>query len=222
MVPVVGGVVLNFAKSVVLQKALSLGADTLKTAIRGGVSARSTDRLLKDSLNTDDSPSRSLLVYSRFPNTLKQDAEDAASKLNGIGGVGDAKAIIKAMSLSSGVCSIALAISTSFAKDHKAILKSVAPGFESATSKILTSTASLYDRIPKTTDLLADKKLWTGIKNGNVDTINTLLSSIMPRTIATNSGLVGDQNARVDRKFGSKPTTSPVSAPAAPAPKNRS
>lgn len=214
LVPFVGGAVMNMAKAAMLKKALAVGsniASDLIEGVKGGVSSRAGEKLVEDSYS-NDRVHRDLLVYSRVPKKLQEDAVMAADSINQIGGSSTSQSVLQSLGLLSSVSSISMAISTSFAKDHKAILSSIAPGFDTSLAKILKSTAEQFKHTPKIADLFGDfsgrNKLVSGLKTGSVETTQAIVSAVMPMNILSNSEYVLDKNARVAKKFGTQNTAS--------------
>lgn len=204
MLPLVGSVVLNMAKAEALKKVLALGSGLAEQTIDGikaGISSSRGEDLVSGSLE-HDSTSQNLLVYSRYPKSLREDAARAAESMNKVGGDSSVQSVTSTLALISGISSIGMALSTSFAKDHKSILKAIAPGFEGSMSKIMESTASNYFVAPKIGDLFSDKKLASGFKTGHVETIVAALSSVMPVNVISNCGFILNRNEMANKKYG--------------------
>jgi hypothetical protein len=205
MLPLIGSVVLNMAKTAVLKKALSLTVDFVE-GVKGGLSSRNGERLVEDSYKTDSVSSR-LLVYSRAPQVLRENASQAANAMSNIGAVASSANLLKTLALTTSVSSVALALSTAFAKDHKAIRKAIAPGFDTTLPRIFEGTAEQLKAIPVISDLFKNNRLSSGFKTGNLDSVVSAVSSVLPSNIINNSEFILDKNARVEKKFGTQQTT---------------
>jgi hypothetical protein len=205
MLPLIGSVVLNMAKTAVLKKALSLTVDFVE-GVKGGLSTRNGERLVEDSFKNDSVSSR-LLVYSRSPKVLRENASEAANAMSKIGAVASSANLLKTLALTTSVSSVALALSTAFAKDHKAIRKAIAPGFDTTLPRIFEGTAEQLKAIPVISDLFKNNRLASGYKNGNLDSVVAAISAVLPEHLGNYAELAADKNARMEKKFGTPPKT---------------
>lgn len=205
MLPLIGSVALNMAKSAMLKKALSLTEDFVE-GVKGGVSSRSGERMVQDSFQ-NDSVSSKLLVYSRAPSILKENALQAANVMSNLGSVVNASNLLKTFALTTSVSGVALALSTAFAKDHKEIRKTLAPGFDSVLPRIFEGTAEQMKSIPVISDLFRNNRLSSGYKTGNLDSVVSAVSAVLPQNVINNGEFILDRNNRVDKKFGTKQST---------------
>jgi hypothetical protein len=109
--------------------------------------------------------------------------------------------------MTTSVSSVALALSTAFAKDHKAIRKTIAPGFDTTLPRIFEGAAEQLKAMPAISDLFKNNRLVSGFKNGNSDSVVSAVSAVLPPHLCHVAKLIEDKNGRVDKKFGIQPTT---------------
>jgi phosphohistidine swiveling domain-containing protein len=208
MIQLIGSVALNMAKAQVLKQVLNVAENTIE-GVRGGLSSRSGEALVAESYIADQVSQR-LLIYTRSPSILQENARQAAGSVEKLGSMTSAAAIIKSLSITTSVSGVALALSTAFVKDHKAITKSIAPGFDNTLTRIFDGIAEQFKVIPTVSDLFKTNRLVSGFKTGNVDAVMTAVSAVLPSNVLNNSELILDKNARVERKFGTQQSSSPA------------